>query len=94
MTHEEVDAAIAALRAAPVSHAILAEPVLHYEMFGKTDQDLVRAAVRSLARRALAHKTPAWAAIKHYLAVGSTLAHNLCLRFGVDPETGKELSHD
>lgn len=47
---------------------------------GGTDAELVERAVRG------AKGGPRWVAVKKAFAVGSTSAHNLCRRFGLDPD--------
>ena len=53
---------------------------------GDTDAGLVERAVRN----AKAEGLPKWAAVRAVFAVGSTSAHALCRRFGIDPDTMTE----
>ena len=46
------------------------------------DGDLVERAVRGAKLKG----RPRWVAVKDVFAVGSTSAHRLCERFGLDPE--------
>jgi hypothetical protein len=52
-----------------------------------SDEDLLRRALRYVAPRA--RRQPAWARISDVFGLGSTYSHQLCSRFGIDPETGK-----
>lgn len=49
---------------------------------GSDESDLVERAVRN----AKMPGSPRWAAVKRVFAVGSTRAHALCVRFGLDPD--------
>lgn len=53
-----------------------------------SDEKLLERAVRS-ARDSTApshHKHPRWVAVSQVFALGSTYSHQLCRRFGLDPE--------
>lgn len=80
----------------PSLSAIIVEDVEVYDMFGKTDDMLLRSAIRTLAHRYRRFKAktkrgtaPFWSLVVDDFAVGSTLACNLCRRFGLSPDTGE-----
>lgn len=50
----------------------------------KPDAVLVESAVRNAGR--LARRRPRWLAVVDALGVGSTMAHDLCARFSLDPD--------
>lgn len=58
-----------------------ARPRIVYE----TDEELLRRAVRG-ARPRRPGKHPRWVAVMDTFALGSTRAHMLCVRFGLDAE--------
>lgn len=52
-----------------------------------SDDTLLRRAVISARSRDKGHvKHPRWVAVMDAFALGSTYAHQLCRRFGVDPD--------
>lgn len=53
------------------------------------DAELLRRAVRHLAPRS--RRQPAWARIMDVFGLGSTYSHQLCRRFGLDPDNGKPI---
>lgn len=54
------------------------------------DSELLRRAVRSVARRRRPRTTPAWGAISRAFMLGAGFSRQLCRRFDIDPETGKD----
>lgn len=56
------------------------------DMCGKSDADLLADAVRNARSRRSRGYTRRWVAVMDTFACGSTLAHNLCARFGFDPD--------
>jgi hypothetical protein len=52
------------------------------------DEKLVERAVRSARDRSCrkGEKHPRWVAVMDAFALGSTFAHELCRRFGLDPD--------
>lgn len=49
------------------------------------DEELLRRAVKN-ARPHQGRKAPLWSAVMDTFLLGSTFAHQLCLRFGEEPE--------
>ncbi len=56
------------------------------------DEELLRRVVRSIARNRPRRKEFAWAAIHEAFGLGSTYSMQLCRRFGLDPDTGADLT--
>ena len=54
----------------------------HAKECGDSDKGLVERAVRNASLPG----QPRWVAVKRTFAVGSTSAHALCRRFGLDPD--------
>jgi len=54
------------------------------------DDELMRRAVRNIARNK-GRREFAWAAVMEAFGLGSTYSHQLCLRFGIDPDSGKDI---
>ena len=52
---------------------------------GPSDADLVERAVRNASKPG----SPRWVAVRETFAFGSTSAHALCRRFGLDPDEGE-----
>jgi hypothetical protein len=50
------------------------------------DEILLRSAVRNARSRYSRGYRPRWVAVMDTFAVGSTMAHELCTRFGFDPD--------
>lgn len=50
------------------------------------DAELLGRAVRECRPRRRYGKLPRWAAVSDQFVLGSTYAHQLCRRFGVDPD--------
>jgi hypothetical protein len=57
-----------------------------------TDAELVERAVRSAILRR--KRGLAWSAVSNAFGLGSTLSEKLCRRFGIDPETGREVEKE
>lgn len=56
------------------------------------DDHLLERAVRNIARRRTQRKEPAWCRVMDAFGLGSTYSAQLCRRFGIDPETGKDIT--
>ena len=63
-------------------------------MMGRTDTANLRIAMRYAVLNQ--PRQDAWAVVKDFCAVGSTTAHRMCERFGIDPNGRgrKALSYD
>lgn len=55
------------------------------------DADLMRRAVRNVVQRRPKRQEFAWSAVSEVFGLGSTFSAQLCRRFGIDPDTGKDL---
>lgn len=55
-----------------------------------TDANLLSRAVRNLARLT-SKRRPLWGMVMDTFGLGSTYSQQLCARFGLDPDTGKEI---
>lgn len=61
---------------------IMQERARQEEACGGTDARLLEWAVRNVKKPGM----PKWVAVRDLFAVGSTSAHAICRRFGVDPD--------
>jgi hypothetical protein len=55
------------------------------------DDELLRRVVRHVVRRRL-NGAPAWYAVNRAFSLGSTFSEQLCRRFGINPESGNDIT--
>ena len=55
------------------------------------DAELLRRVVRNIVKGRPRRQEFAWAAVSDAFALGSNFSAELCLRFGIDPDSGKDL---
>jgi len=55
------------------------------------DADLLRRVVHNIVTKRPRRQEFAWAAVSDAFGLGSTFAAQLCRRFGLDPDSGKDL---
>jgi hypothetical protein len=62
------------------------ETIRHGSVNDITDEELLRRAMRTCRPAGARIRAPRWVAVMDTFLLGSTYSHQLCRRFGVDPD--------